>query len=164
MWINRYLDDPKGFDVMLGGRSVLVYEPRESEPDDSSVDHRLRTSSGSGNSVIGGGAPVVAMLEKAKDNMFQRRVTLGRTANNDIVLEDASVSRFHGWLQKEDEGEKWSLTDAGSKNGTWVSGLRLAPKKPQTLIDGARLKVGNLELTFHSAKSFKSFLEQRAAS
>ena len=28
-WINRLLDDPKGFEAHLKGRSVLVYEPRD---------------------------------------------------------------------------------------------------------------------------------------
>ncbi len=155
------LDDPKKFDSQLKGRSVLVYEPRDPD-EDSSSGHRLRTSSGITASVIGQGDPVVAVLEKSKDNVFQRRVTMGRTTNNDIVLDDASVSRFHGWLQRDDGSGKWTLTDAGSKNGTWVQSSKLTAKKPVILENGARLRVGNLELTYYSAAGFRTLIEQRA--
>lgn len=161
-WINRLIDDPKNFDAHLKGRSVLVYEP-VAAPEDSSAGHRLRTSSGITGTVIGGGDPVVAVLEKSKDNVFQRRVTMGRTTNNDIVLDDASVSRFHGWLQKDDGSGKWTLTDAGSKNGTWAASQKLTAKKPVILENGTRLKVGNLELTFYTAQGFRTLIQQRAA-
>jgi hypothetical protein len=160
-WINRLLDDPKGFETHLKGRSVLVYEPRD-HPDDSSSGHRLRTSSGVSGGVIGGGDPVVAPLEKSKDNVFQRRVTMGRTTNNDIVLDDASVSRFHGWLQQDDGSGKWTLTDAGSKNGTWVANTRLLAKKPVILENGTRLRVGSLELTYYTSVGFRALVQQRA--
>jgi hypothetical protein len=162
-WINKLLDDPQNFDAHLKGRSVLVYEPRDKPTEDSSIGHRLRTSSGVSGTVIGGGDPVVAMLEKSKDNVFQRRITMGRTTNNDIVLDDASVSRFHGWLQKDDGSARWSLTDAGSKNGTWVAGVKLSPKKPVTLDNGSKVRVGNLELTFFSAQGFRALIAQRSA-
>lgn len=161
-WINKLLDDPKAFDLQLKNRSVLVYEPRD-QSEDSSSGHRLRTSSGVTNAIIGGGDPLVCVLEKSKDNVFQRRVTMGRTTNNDIVLDDSSVSRFHGWLQKDDGTGKWAVTDAGSKNGTWVNSTRLTAKKPVTLENAARLRVGNLELTFHTAAGFKSLIQVRAA-
>jgi pSer/pThr/pTyr-binding forkhead associated (FHA) protein len=115
-----------------------------------------------GSSTIGGGDPVVAVLEKSKDNVFQRRVTLGRTTNNDILLDDPSVSRFHGWLQKDDGSGKWTLTDAGSKNGTWVSNGKLVAKKPVILENASRVRVGNLELTFYTAPGFKSLVETRS--
>jgi hypothetical protein len=161
-WINRLLDDPKAFDKHLGGRSVLVYEPTQ-HGEDTNTGHRLRTSSGVTGGNIGGGDPVVAVLEKSKDNVFQRRVTLGRTTNNDIVLDDASVSRFHGWLQKDDGSGKWTLTDAGSKNGTWVSSSKLSAKKPVILENASKLRIGSLELTFYTAAGFKKMLEARAA-
>ena len=154
------IEDPKQFEAQLKGRSVLVYEPR-AETEDSSAGHRLRTSSGVHGSVIGGGDPVVCVLEKSKDNVFQRRITMGRTSNNDIVLDDASVSRFHGWLQKDEGSGRWTLTDAGSKNGTWVSSVKLSPKKPVVLENGAKVKVGSLELTFFTAHGFNLLIKQR---
>ncbi|MBL8955452.1 MAG: FHA domain-containing protein [Myxococcaceae bacterium] len=160
-WINRMLDDPKTFDAQLKNRSVLVYEPHRDD-EDSSSGHRLRTSSGITATVIGQGDPVVAVLEKSKDNVFQRRVTMGRTTNNDIVLDDASVSRFHGWLQQDDGSGKWTLTDAGSKNGTWVQGSKLNAKKPVILENAARVRVGNLELTYYSAAGFRAVIAKRA--
>src|SRR2546426_1710057 len=93
-WINRLLDDPKTFEKQLNGRSVLVYEPPTEAKEDTTGAHRLRTSSGVTASVIGGGDPVVALLEKSKDNMFQRRGTMGRANKKHIVLHDTSVARL----------------------------------------------------------------------
>ena len=80
---------------------MLLYDRRPSGPEDSADDYQFRTQSGQEVTAIGGGDPLAAVIEKSKDNAFQRRVTVGRTANNDIVLEDASVSRFHAWFQDD---------------------------------------------------------------
>ena len=61
---------------------------------------------------------------------------IGRAAENDIVLEDDGVSRFHASLIL-DNGTLW-LRDAGSRNGVFVNGQRVT--------DHRALKVGD-ELT-----------------
>lgn len=163
-WFNRYMDDPKKLEARLGGRPVLLYEPPE-EPeappgDDEDDDFQFRTQSGVTVPVIGGGEPVAVLVEKTKDNAFQRRVTIGRTSNNDIVLEDTSVSRFHAWLQLDDT---WAIVDAGSRNGTYVSGKKLIAKVPSALVSGAKLKVGTIELTFLTAEGFVRLLKRRSS-
>ena len=89
-------------------------------------------------------------------------IAIGTHPANDVVLDDTSVSRFHGWLQKDDGSGKWTVTDAGSKNGTWVASLKLSAKKPVILENGARLRVGNLELTFYTSVGFRALIQQRA--
>ena len=77
------------------------------------------------------------------------------------MLEDASVSRFHAWFQQDERTNVWQLVDAGSKNGTWASGRRLIAKKATEIEDGQKVKIGSLELTFHSPVGFKKMLEAR---
>ncbi len=100
-WFTRYSYDPQDVEVRLKGRPVLLYEPVEASgsKDDEDDDYQFRTQSGLEMTSISGGEPLAVIVEKTKDNAFQRRVTIGRTNTNDIVLDDTSVSRFHAWLQ-----------------------------------------------------------------
>lgn len=49
-------------------------------------------------------------------------VTIGRSAGNDIQLLDPKVSRFHCRVEQTDQG--FMLVDLGSKNGSYVNGVR----------------------------------------
>ncbi len=168
--LQRHVKDPKAFEARLAGRAVLLYEPPEEKPhvgDDDpqdSASFRFRTASGVTDATIGAGEPTVVYLEKTKDNAFQRRITLGRTANNDVEIDAPSVSRFHGWFQRDEPSDGWAIVDAGSKNGTQVGGKKLVPKKPTPLSNNTRLKVGHVELTFFTAAGFLKALEKRALS
>ncbi|GAA1480231.1 ATP transporter ATP-binding protein/permease [Gordonia sinesedis] len=51
------------------------------------------------------------------------RVTLGRTPDNDIVINHPMVSRRH--LAIEWRGQSWSVVDIGSTNGFFVAGRRV---------------------------------------
>ncbi len=164
-WFTRYSHDAKDVETRLKGRPVLLYEPPEtadSKGDDDDDDYQFRTQSGLELTSIGGGEPLAVIVEKTKDNAFQRRVTIGRTSNNDIVLDDTSVSRFHAWLQQDEATSGWQLFDAGSRNGTMAGGKKLAPKAGVTLSAGVKVKVGSVELTFYSAEGFLKLLKQRA--
>lgn len=163
VWFNLFTDDPGLVRGRLNGRPVLLYEPPldEDAGDDEEEDFKLRTQSGIVMPAIGGGEPLAVVIEKTKDNAFQRRITVGRTANNDIVLDDQSVSRFHAYLQ-QDERQEWTLTDAGSRNGSFVSGRRLHAKTPSPLANAAVVRIGAVQLTFYSAQGFLDLLKRRA--
>lgn len=49
--------------------------------------------------------------------------TIGREAGNEIVIEDAQVSRRHATLTRQ--GPAYLLEDIGSTNGTYVNGKRV---------------------------------------
>ena len=51
-------------------------------------------------------------------------VTLGRAADNDIVLADRLASRHHAQLVCAPDG--CEFVDLGSSNGSWVGGQRVA--------------------------------------
>ncbi len=49
---------------------------------------------------------------------------IGRTPDNDLVLEDLEVSRHHAELRKTADG-RYVIADVGSHNGTFVNGRRI---------------------------------------
>ncbi len=71
-------------------------------------------------------------------------VTLGRNADNDVVLPADGVSRHHARLQATSLG--WEVLDLGGANGTWLDDRRLRPQEPTPLLPGAKLRVGPYEL------------------
>ena len=163
-WFTRFTDDPKKAAARLRGKPVLLFDPpvRAESSDDADDDFQFRTSAGDAAISTQTGEAVVAVVEKTKDNAFQRRVTIGRTSNNDIVLEDASVSRFHAWLQQDEPSGGWSVIDAGSRNGTYVASRKTAPKQPVTLVDGAALRIGSVDLKFFTVEGFMRYLQKRS--
>ena len=110
------------------------------------------------------GDPLVFFIEKGQstNNPFAMGVTVGRVENNDLVVDDASVSRFHAWFQLDERSGQWTLTDAESKNGTWVDGARLEARQRLTLRDGAQLKFGDVEMIFFLPPTLRQYVEQRA--
>ena len=58
---------------------------------------------------------------------FPRVVTVGRTKNNDVVLPDVSISKFHAFFKDEDG--RFVLADGESRNGTFVEGERVSSAK-----------------------------------
>jgi Tol biopolymer transport system component len=71
------------------------------------------------------------------------KTRIGRERDNDIVLLDPKVSRYHAQITLE--GGQWILTDLGSANHTYVNGSVL--DAPTPLQPDDRLGFGELELT-----------------
>jgi SARP family transcriptional regulator, regulator of embCAB operon len=69
---------------------------------------------------------------------------IGRLADNDIVLNDAEVSRHHAVII--DTGTSFVITDLGSANGVQVQGWRLRPSA--VLADGDHIRICGHEFTF----------------
>ena len=75
-------------------------------------------------------------IVKGTQSAFAFGVTIGRTENNDVVLRNEDVSRFHAYVQTAKGG--YTLADADSKNGTFIDGVRLSPNKPTPLPPSCR--------------------------
>lgn len=127
--------------------------------------HWEMTASGQSPTRPRAGEPLVFPVEKVPGlrNPFAMGVTVGRVETNDIVIDDGSVSRFHAWLQRDERTGQWALTDAESKNGTWVDGKQAGPRERIVLRDGAALKFGDVTLTFMLPERLYAFVEQRFA-
>ncbi len=68
--------------------------------------------------------------------------TIGRSGDNDIVLDAPSVSAHHAEIRYENG--RYILYDRGSTNGTFVNGRRISG--PNLIKAGWRLWIGNVEL------------------
>ncbi len=79
----------------------------------------------------------------ARYQLNQSPVTFGRSPDNTLVLDVSVVSRQHGELHRDEEGN-WTLINH-SANGTRV-GRKKVTKKPITLTDGASVTIGDTEV------------------
>ena len=73
------------------------------------------------------------------------RLGIGRTKQNDITLDDESVSKIHASLSLTDAGGV-VVSDTGSTNGTFINGERIAYGKAHDLAPDDVLKIGLVEL------------------
>jgi hypothetical protein len=71
------------------------------------------------------------------------RLTIGRSPDAEIFLDDVTVSRDHAVLVRR--AGDWFLDDSGSLNGTYVNRRRIESHK---LVDGDELQVGKYKLTY----------------
>lgn len=76
--------------------------------------------------------------------LHQDTTTLGRTAGNDVVIPDGTVSRHHARLLFHNG--QWSVEDLHSSNGTWVNGARA--NRPTPLMHGDELRLGDDVMRF----------------
>jgi pSer/pThr/pTyr-binding forkhead associated (FHA) protein len=86
-------------------------------------------------------------------------VRLGRASENDLVIDDGTLSRGHLVLTRDAPGA-WSVADAGSSNGTKLDGVKLG-RAPVRIEPGARIDAGAVRLTFYDAGSL--YLRLRGA-
>ena len=70
---------------------------------------------------------------------------IGRHAGNDLVLDDASISRYHAELQRHRDGG-FSIRDLDSLNGVFINGDRV---DEGVVSDGDTLEIGDVALRFH---------------
>jgi phage tail-like protein len=82
--------------------------------------------------------------------LTKSQMMIGRSADVDIPIDDHQVSRRHAVLLCSSLGVQ--LVDAGSANGTFLSGARLPPQQPIPLPDGAQLRVGQTMIKFVAPK------------
>jgi FHA domain len=71
------------------------------------------------------------------------RLTIGRSPDAEIFLDDVTVSRDHAVLVRRNG--QWHLDDSGSLNGTYVNRRRIESHK---LEDGDELQIGKYKLTY----------------
>jgi len=71
-------------------------------------------------------------------------VSIGRAPDNDVVLNDAGVSRTHARIERRASG--WVLTDRASANGIALNGAAVVTAAP--LREGDRIAVGPVIFEF----------------
>ena len=71
------------------------------------------------------------------------RMTIGRSPECDVFLDDVTVSRAHALVVKAADG--YRIEDQGSLNGTYVNRRRV---EAANLEDGDEVQIGKYRLTF----------------
>ncbi len=91
------------------------------------------------------------VLEIRRANEFrecplnQPVITIGRGADNQVVLDDELISRHHAKL--EQVKSSLYITDLGSSNGTTVNSVKIQPVAQFALKEGAVISIGSFKLT-----------------
>jgi pSer/pThr/pTyr-binding forkhead associated (FHA) protein len=89
-----------------------------------------------------------------------RRVTIGRSGGNDVVLgHDKAVSGVHAVMEPVADG--WCVQDVGSRNGTLVRGERILGMR--VLRHGDDLTIGCTKLLFRAAEPTRPTRTEGAA-
>jgi serine phosphatase RsbU (regulator of sigma subunit) len=76
------------------------------------------------------------------------RITIGRSARNDLCIPDPFASRVHAEVRHE--GDEYVLQDLGSANGTLYNGSVV--EAPIHLTRGGRIQIGETEIFFNDAQ------------
>ena len=79
------------------------------------------------------------------------RMTIGRSPEAEVFLDDVTVSRNHALLVRRRDG--LYIDDLGSLNGTYVNRRRIESHRLQ---DGDELQVGKYKLTYLDAMSIEA--------
>ena len=97
--------------------------------------------------------PAITALEVVSGSLagtvfaLDRPVTrIGRDPENDLFLDDVTVSRRHAEIRRLDDGS-FVLEDLGSLNGTYLDGLRITGAT--VLRHLGRLRIGRYAIIFH---------------
>ncbi|NLM01326.1 MAG: FHA domain-containing protein [Treponema sp.] len=74
------------------------------------------------------------------------KITIGRSPENNIVIDNKLVSRQHAIIQKINN--EYFLKDAGSTNGTMLNGKKIVAEKYYKLYSGDTVTIGTDHLVF----------------
>lgn len=76
------------------------------------------------------------------------QLTIGRGADNDLVLNDPMVSRYHAVLKSQ--GSRFALIDLGSSNPVVINDQALEPGNPQQLTHRDVVFIGKTVFSFQN--------------
>ncbi len=79
-----------------------------------------------------------------KTHPLKFKTRVGRESDNDVVIVDPRISRYHFQISFEDG--KWLLSDLGSVNGTYINGMLVSV--PQALSHGDQIQLGETVLVY----------------
>jgi FHA domain/zinc-ribbon domain len=120
-----------------GSDTTMSFTPDDRDEEASEIVDELKTE---GPALVvrsgGGRAGEHFLLE-------QERVSVGRSPDCDIFLDDVTVSRRHALVKQSDGG--FLIEDQGSLNGTFLNRRRIESAR---LEDGDEVQIGKYKLTF----------------
>jgi len=122
-----------------GSETTMSYVPEEGEEGEASVTLEELGAEGPALVVRSGGG-------RAGEHFVPQgeRTTIGRSPENDIFLDDVTVSRKHAVLVQQDDG--YHIEDLGSLNGTFLNRKRI--ESSAKLANGDEVQIGKYKLSY----------------
>ena len=74
--------------------------------------------------------------------------TIGRTPDNQLVVNDSKASSHHAQIRYEGQG--YEVIDLGSRNGTYVNEQQLVPHVPHLLSVNDQIRIGDTTFVFEA--------------
>jgi hypothetical protein len=143
-WRGPVLEDLRDFQFVDAFATALVEDKVLAH---TALDTAIHTANSLDQRTAVGAASSVAPLRDASGEEYQlvaAATRIGRLPDNDIVLDDANVSRHHAVIIDTDTS--FVVTDLRSANGVEVRGERI--RASVTLVDGDRVRICDHEFTF----------------
>jgi hypothetical protein len=158
---NSGFDEDSEESTLVGPGAGSLKQPLIPRPKPGGGGHDTLTTLASMKSTVllkrAAESMLVLPVRKTGVNLYQDKITVGRASNNDVILPSPSVSKFHAYFRRGDDG-RFVLTDGGSKNGTFINWQPLAARKSAALSDGMELIFGEVSTRYHEAGGFFDFL------
>lgn len=95
------------------------------------------------------GSPKFAQYGEHNYPIEGEEMHFGRAVENDVIINERGVSRYHCVLRKE--GDVYWLEDTGSTNGTVVNGVTV--KGRHSVRPGDVVHIGEAKIRFHNGES-----------
>jgi Zn-dependent protease with chaperone function len=87
---------------------------------------------------------LIAVDSHERYPLRRRQTRIGRNLDNDIVLNNERVSRYHAEIIRQ--GSSYFIVDQHSRNGVWLNGKKITA--PTQLKAGDRIRISKHEFTF----------------
>ncbi len=116
--------------------------PREESPAARAPVRAVRVDAEDAS--VAAAVEVVSARWSRRIELVSERTTVGKASENDIELDDPSVSHLHAVLERFPAG--WCVTDLGSSNGTWLNGERISSSRRLRHED--EIRIGKTRLLF----------------
>ncbi len=143
--------EPVLVQLALGSHMVVASSPRETM-------YRARGLGKAPKSARLKGSAYLVYRVKRKPKAKGNRISLGFLRTNDVVVQEATVSRVHAYFEKGANGH--AVVDAGSSHGMTVNDKKVALGKLTPLRSGDRLTIGSVSTLFFLPEDFHKFVRR----
>ena len=95
-------------------------------------------------------AKIFVKPEKEAEYCFELAdvMTIGRSRDNQLTINEVNVSRRHAEIRTVGSG-RYAVFDLGSANGTWLNGRRVTA--PKELSNGDELSIGSMRMRYEAS-------------
>jgi hypothetical protein len=149
--------DDAALEELLGPAQLIGVAPK---PSDQEWSFETRAMSPSVRPGLDPDETLVFPVRKVRPRFFASTILVGRAASSDVLIEHPSISKLHARITRTNSG-LYAITDAGSKNGTWVAGRRVTSTEV-ALPWATKLQLGDWELRLYPIADTIAKLRGRA--